>query len=65
VNWEFVFYLSCMSDQRQQREAEHRENLATTIRTLRAEDSQKMLEIVCWTFTNDQRATTKVTYRKS
>ena len=37
-----------MSDQRQQREAEHRENLATTIRTLRAEDSQKMLEIVCW-----------------
>ncbi|GFF71557.1 hypothetical protein IFM60648_03456 [Aspergillus lentulus] len=30
---------------RRDREAEHRENLATTIRTLRAEDSQKMLEI--------------------
>ncbi|EAW10919.1 uncharacterized protein ACLA_065530 [Aspergillus clavatus NRRL 1] len=29
----------------QQRETEHRENLATTIRTLRTEDSQKMLEI--------------------
>ncbi|KAF9886426.1 hypothetical protein FE257_011458 [Aspergillus nanangensis] len=30
---------------RRDREAEHRENLATTIRTLRAEDSQKTLEI--------------------
>ncbi|KAF7133958.1 hypothetical protein CNMCM5793_005484 [Aspergillus hiratsukae] len=30
---------------RRDREAEHRENLATTIRTMRAEDSQKMLEI--------------------
>jgi hypothetical protein len=29
-----------------QREAEHRENLATTIRTLRAEDSHKTVEIV-------------------
>ncbi|KAK6828772.1 hypothetical protein RU639_003599 [Aspergillus parasiticus] len=30
---------------RRDREAEHRENLATTIRTLRAEDAQKTLEI--------------------
>ncbi|KAB8227435.1 Afadin and alpha-actinin-binding-domain-containing protein [Aspergillus alliaceus] len=30
---------------RRDREAEHRENLATTIRTLRAEDSEKTLEI--------------------
>lgn len=52
MNWERPFYLSCVSDQRQQREAEHRENLATTIRTLRAEDSQKMLEIVGWTCAN-------------
>jgi hypothetical protein len=65
VKWKFVFYLSCMSDQRQQREAEHRENLATTIRTLRAEDSQKMLEIVCWACINAAGATTKVFYRRS
>ena len=35
------------SDSGTQREADHRENLANTIRTLRAEDSQKTLEIVC------------------
>lgn len=30
-----------------QREAEHRENLATTIRMLRANESQQTVEIVC------------------
>lgn len=30
-----------------QREAEHRENLATTIRTLRASESEQTMEIVC------------------
>lgn len=30
-----------------QRESEHRENLATTIRTLRATESEQTMEIVC------------------
>lgn len=30
-----------------QREAEHRESLATTIRVLRANESEQTLEIVC------------------
>lgn len=31
-----------------QREAEHRESLATTIRVLRASESEQTLEIVCF-----------------